>query len=113
MKDKIFGIENNFEELNAIDFKKGCYVGQENTSRIKLRSKLRRRMLPIKIINGNINVNDEINFQHHKVGRILIDRPYPFAIVKLIDPSIQQLLSENLKCGSGIVKIFVPKWLKL
>ena len=47
IKDKIFGIECNFEELNAIDFKKGCYVGQENTSRIKLRSKLRRRLLLI------------------------------------------------------------------
>ena len=113
LKDKIFGIENNLEELNAIDFKKGCYVGQENTSRIKLRSKLRRRLLPIKVINGSINANDEINFQHHMVGRILIDKPYPFAIVKLLDPSVQQFLNENLKCGSGTVKIFVPKWLQL
>ena len=40
LKDKIFGIENNLDELNGIDFKKGCYVGQENTSRIKLRNKL-------------------------------------------------------------------------
>jgi len=113
IKDKIFGIECNFEELNAIDFKKGCYVGQENTSRIKLRSKLRRRLLPIKTISGNINENDEINFQDHKVGRILIDKPYPFAIVKLKNPNIQQFLNENLKCGSGIIKIFIPKWLKL
>ena len=47
------------------------------------------------------------------VGRILIDKPYPFAIVKLLDPSVQQFLNENLKCGSGTVKIFVPKWLQL
>ncbi len=47
LKDKIFGIENNLDELNGIDFKKGCYIGQENTSRIKLRNKLRRRILPI------------------------------------------------------------------
>ena len=46
LKNKIFGIECNFEELNAIDFKKGCYVGQENTSRMKLRNKVRRRLLP-------------------------------------------------------------------
>ena len=48
LKDKIFGIENNLDELGGIDFKKGCYIGQENTSRIKLRNKLRRRILPIK-----------------------------------------------------------------
>ena len=28
LKNKLFGIECNFEEINGIDFKKGCYVGQ-------------------------------------------------------------------------------------
>ena len=52
LKNKIFGIECNFEELNAIDFKKGCYIGQENTARIKIRNKLLKRLMPIKIIEG-------------------------------------------------------------
>ena len=43
LKDKIFGIENNLDELGGIDFKKGCYIGQENTSRIKLRNKLTKK----------------------------------------------------------------------
>ena len=113
LKEKIFGIENNLEELNALDFKKGCYVGQENTSRIKLRSKLRRRLLPVKLIKGKINENEVIKFQNFEVGRILIDQPYPFAIIKLTDPNIDKFLNENLQCESGIVKIFVPKWLRL
>ena len=113
LKEKIFGIENNLEELNALDFKKGCYVGQENTSRIKLRSKLRRRMLPVKLIKGKINENEVIKFQNFEVGRILIDQPYPFAIVKLTDPNINKFLNENLQCESGTVKIFAPKWLQL
>ena len=45
LQDKIFGIECNFEELNGIDFKKGCYVGQENTARIKLKNKLSKRLI--------------------------------------------------------------------
>jgi len=113
LKEKIFGIENNLEELNAIDFKKGCYVGQENTSRIKLRSKLRRRLLPVKLMKGKINENEVIKFQNFEVGRILIDQPYPFAIVKLTDPNINKFLNENLQCESGTVKIFAPKWLQL
>ena len=113
LKEKIFGIENNLEELNALDFKKGCYVGQENTSRIKLRSKLRRRLLPVKLIKGKINENEVIKFQNFEVGRILIDQPYPFAIVKLTDPNINKFLNENLQCESGTVKIFAPKWLQL
>ena len=113
LKEKIFGIESNLEELNALDFKKGCYVGQENTSRIKLRSKLRRRLLPVKLIKGKINENEVIKFQNFEVGRILIDQPYPFAIVKLTDPNINKFLNENLQCESGTVKIFAPKWLQL
>ncbi len=113
LKEKIFGIENNLEELNALDFKKGCYVGQENTSRIKLRSKLRRRLLPVKLIKGKINENEVIKFQNFEVGRILIDQPHPFAIVKLTDPNIEKFLNENLQCESGTVKIFAPKWLQL
>jgi folate-binding protein YgfZ len=40
LQNKLYGIECNYEELNGIDFKKGCYVGQENTARIKLKNKL-------------------------------------------------------------------------
>ena len=46
LKNKLFGIECNYDELNGIDFKKGCYVGQENTARIKLKNKLTKRLLP-------------------------------------------------------------------
>ena len=70
LKDKIFGIENNLDELNGIDFKKGCYVGQENTSRIKLRNKLRRRILPIQKISGEIIENDIIKYKKMKIGKI-------------------------------------------
>ena len=70
LREKVFGIENNLDELNGIDFKKGCYVGQENTSRIKLRNKLRRRILPIKKITGEIYENDIIKYKDTEVGKI-------------------------------------------
>ena len=54
LQNKLFGIECNFEELNGIDFQKGCYVGQENTARIKLKNKLSKRLLPIRLISGKL-----------------------------------------------------------
>jgi folate-binding protein YgfZ len=45
--DKTFPLEADFDLLHAIDFHKGCYVGQETTSRMKRRSKVRTRMVPI------------------------------------------------------------------
>lgn len=46
--DKTYPIEANFDLLNGIDFKKGCFVGQETTSRMKRRGQIRNRMLPIR-----------------------------------------------------------------
>ena len=40
IKGKFFSLELNLKELNAIDFLKGCYVGQENTARMNLKNKV-------------------------------------------------------------------------
>ena len=42
-----YPIEANFDLLAGIDFKKGCYVGQETTSRMKRRGQIKSRMAPI------------------------------------------------------------------
>ena len=102
LKDQLFGLEANFEELNAIDFKKGCYIGQENTARMKLKEKLRRRLLPI-YSSEKLNVGEEIFYNKVKVGKILISQPYPFGLIKLVDPNIKEfenieLLANSKKC---------------
>lgn len=45
--DRTYPIEANFDLLAGIDFKKGCFVGQETTSRMKRRGTIKNRMLPI------------------------------------------------------------------
>ena len=111
LQDKIFGLENNLDELNGIDFKKGCYVGQENTSRIKLRNKLRRRILPIQKITGEISENDIIKYKDSEVGKILIDKPYVFALVKIVEPNLKEFTNTELMCGKSKVKILKPEWI--
>ena len=111
LKDKIFGIENNLDELNGIDFKKGCYIGQENTSRIKLRNKLRRRILPIEKVSGQISANDIIKYKDSEVGKIMIDKPYSFALIKVIDPDLKEFANIELMCGNSKVKILKPEWI--
>jgi len=111
LKDKIFGIENNLDELNGIDFKKGCYVGQENTSRIKLRNKLRRRILPVQEITGKISINDIIKYKDAEIGKIMINKPYSFALVKVVDPDLKEFHDAELLCGNSKVKILKPDWI--
>ena len=95
LKEQLFGLEANFEELNGIDFKKGCYVGQENTARMKLKNKLRRRLLPVKV-EGKINIGSEIMFNDIKIGKILIGDPYPFGLIKLNDPDFSNFKNRHL-----------------
>jgi len=111
LKNKIFGIENNLDELNGIDFKKGCYIGQENTSRIKLRNKLRRRVLPIEEVSGKVSENDIIKYKDNEIGKILIDKPFIFAIVKIIDPELKEFSDKELVCGNSKVKVLKPEWI--
>ena len=111
LKDKIFGIENNLDELNGIDFKKGCYIGQENTSRIKLRNKLRRRILPVEKVSGQVSANDVIKYKDSEVGKIMIDKPYSFALIKVVDPDLKEFANIELMCGNSKVKILKPEWI--
>jgi len=45
--DATWPIEACFDLMNGVDFHKGCFVGQETTSRMKRRGQIRSRMLPI------------------------------------------------------------------
>src|SRR5665213_1050515 len=42
-------LENGFEELNGVDFQKGCYMGQELTARTKYRALIKKRLLPVTV----------------------------------------------------------------
>ena len=107
LQDKIFGIECNIEELNGIDFKKGCYVGQENTARIKLKNKLNKRLFAIEILEGQIN-SEEITFENKNIGRLLINNKNPFALLKLDNKKFN--FGINLKCGDAKIKVLKPRW---
>ena len=111
LQNKLFGIECNFEELNGIDFKKGCYVGQENTARIKLKNKLSKRLLPIKIIEGKLSENEKIYNNNVEIGRILICDDYPFGLIKYKDENFDR--EQTFKSNNGSFKVIVPQWLKI
>ena len=104
LQNQLFGLEINFEKLNAIDFKKGCYVGQENTARMKLKNKIRRQLMSIKT-DKNVKIGDEIKYNDSVIGRVLIDKPYPFAIIKLFDPEFSLFKDKKLKINSNNVEI--------
>ena len=106
LKDQLFGLEANFEKFKAIDFKKGCYIGQENTARMKLKNKLRRKLLPIKS-ESELKIGSDIMFNDIKIGKILINKPYPFALIKIFDPEISDFDNKELSVDNK--KVYILK----
>ena len=110
LQDKLFGIECNFEELNGIDFKKGCYVGQENTARIKLKNKLSKRLFPINVLYGKLHVGESIYNNEIEIGKVLIDNDYPFALIKYLNENFDE--KANFKTKEASININKPDWIK-
>ncbi|HZK91045.1 MAG TPA: folate-binding protein [Stellaceae bacterium] len=49
MLDKSILLEAGFDELNGVDWNKGCYIGQELTARTKYRGLVKKRLFPVRI----------------------------------------------------------------
>lgn len=47
--EKALLLENGFDELNGVDWEKGCYMGQELTARTKYRALVRKRLFPVNV----------------------------------------------------------------
>ena len=110
LQNKLFGIECNYEELNGIDFKKGCYVGQENTARIKLKNKLLKRLLPIHLVSGELTQGESIYFKDNEIGKVLIEKEYPFALIKYKDDNFIE--NSDFKTKEASIKINKPDWIE-
>ncbi|WP_332770609.1 CAF17-like 4Fe-4S cluster assembly/insertion protein YgfZ [Phenylobacterium sp.] len=66
-----YPIEANFDLLNGIDFKKGCFVGQETTSRMKRRGQIKSRMLPLAFEGGAPALGSEVLNGELRAGEVL------------------------------------------
>lgn len=72
--DRTYPIEADFDLLNGIDFKKGCFVGQETTSRMKRRGTIKNRMLPITFDGPPPAAGAEVLAGELRAGEVLSGR---------------------------------------
>ncbi len=67
--DDSYILECGFERLNGVDFRKGCYVGQEVTARMKHKTELRKGLFPV-LLESPVPVGTEILSDGKVAGRI-------------------------------------------
>jgi len=106
--DRTYPIEANFDLLNGIDFRKGCFVGQETTSRMKRRGQIKSRMLPIAFVGPPPALGTEILAGELRAGEVLsgIDGR-AMALVRL-----DRALGAALTADGRPVRVEAPDWLQ-
>ncbi len=67
--DQSYILEMGFERLHGVDFKKGCYVGQEVTARMKHKTELRKGLVQVEI-DGAAPVGTPIMAGEKEVGTL-------------------------------------------
>jgi len=103
--DELYAIDANLDLLGAIDFHKGCYVGQELTSRMKRRGQIKNRILPLRHA-GELTQGAEVLNGELKAGEVLAtSHPCSLALMRL-DRS-----GGELTCNATAVRLHHPAWL--
>jgi folate-binding protein YgfZ len=104
--DKTYPIEANFDLLGGIDFKKGCFVGQETTSRMKRRGTVKNRMLPIVFEGAAPAPGAEVLAGELRAGEVLsgVDGR-AMALLRL-----DRIEGTELTAGGRPVRVERPDW---
>lgn len=92
-----FILEHNFEALNGVDFRKGCYVGQEVTARMKHKTELRKGLTQVAVL-GSAEPGDAITANGKQVGT-LTSRAGDHGLAYLRFDRV----SDAMSCGAAVV----------
>lgn len=109
--DKSFLLESNFEELNAIDFNKGCYVGQELTARTKYRGAVRKRLFRVDVEGPLPPPGTPIMLGDKEAGtmRSGLERT-GIALLRLEDVEAADKSGQRLTAGDAWLTPIKPDW---
>ena len=112
--EKAILLENGFEELGAINWDKGCYMGQELTARTRYRGLVRKRLLPVDIEGPIPAPGTALMLGETEVGELRSttkegDRGY--AMIRL--EHLARADRQWLIAGSTRIRPFVPDWMRL
>lgn len=105
-QDKTYPIEADFDLLNGIDFQKGCFVGQETTSRMKRRGTIKNRMLPLDFDGPPPAFGAEVLKDELRAGEVLSGQDGSVMALLRIDR-----LDGDLTVDGRPVRLRKPAWM--
>lgn len=109
--EDVFPHDANFDFLGGVDFKKGCYVGQEVVSRMEHRGTARKRIVVMQSEGGPLTSGANIHCDDDSLGTAgSVSGTMGLAMVRL--DRVQQALASGatIYCGSEPVKLTSPAY---
>jgi len=105
--EKTYPIEADFDLLGGVDFQKGCFVGQETTSRMKRRGQIKSRMLPITFDGAPPAPGTEVLAGELRAGEVLSGvEGRAMALLRL-----DRALGAELTADGRQVRVEQPAWI--
>jgi len=112
--EKSILLENGMDELNAIDWQKGCYMGQELTARTRYRGLVRKRLLPVRISGPAPEPGAPLLLGGREMGEIrstIGDGARGLAMVRL--EALAGGVLPEFTAGDAKVSPDIPGWVRL
>ncbi len=108
--EKSILLEAGFDELNGIDWNKGCYIGQELTARTKYRGLVKRRLAPVMIDGPAPASGTIVTADGREVGEMRSSRDrHGLAVLRIA----VLLDNKQLRAGDAVVVPVTPSWMRL
>jgi folate-binding protein YgfZ len=109
MLDKSILLEAGFDELNGVDWQKGCYIGQELTARTKYRGLIKKRLFPVRLDGPAPEPGAIITADGHEAGEMRSSRDgLGLALLRL-----ESVAKQQLAVGDTSVTAETPDWMRL
>lgn len=106
---EFFVHEANLDQLNAVSFSKGCYVGQEVVSRTQHRGTARNRILPVRF-SGGVERGADITSRKQRIGTMLSSHNGNGLALMRLDRLAE--VTQPLLTGDVRIGVSKPSWAK-
>lgn len=113
-------LEAGLEHLGGIDFKKGCYIGQEVTARTHYRGLVKRRIVPVRTTDTKLSTGDAVFWEEKEVGKILSVAGNSYsALASIRLDALQDCLNPEPEQAAGHIsdssgyrlELSIPQWM--
>ncbi len=110
--DKALLLENGFEELNGVDFQKGCYMGQELTARTKYRGLVKKRLMPVHLDGPAPAAGTPLMLGEQDAGEMRSScGDVGLALVRL--EHLKQARRDGLNAGETRIRPWPAEWMRV